>query len=149
MGQTSPCAMKKKKHFVCIVYFYSGLGERSIWFYLGLMLNSISYNFFEVLSLRQCTFNFRQNKNIFNWFTKFLSNVIYFLIRTFKNKMIQKSKSISINNHQHNDKKENVDNQLNFNCLTSNVKGLQSSRSCFKMFQYFKNKIGHRGILFL
>ena len=63
--------------------------------------------------------------------------------------MIQKSKSISINNHQHNDKKENVDNQLNFNCLTSNVKGLQSSRSCFKMFQYFKNKIGHRGILFL
>ena len=43
--------------------------------------------------------------------------------------MIQKSKSISINNHQHNGKKENVNNQLNFNCLTSNVKGLQSSKS--------------------
>ena len=35
--------------------------------------------------------------------TKILSNLIFSLIRTFKNKMNQKSKSISISNHQHND----------------------------------------------
>ena len=46
-------------------------------------------------------------------------------------------------------KKENVINQLNFNFLTNNVKGLQSSKKRVKIFEYFKNNIGHRGILFL
>ena len=46
-------------------------------------------------------------------------------------------------------RKENVNNQLNFDFLTNNVKGLQSSKKHVKMFQYFKNKTGHRGILFL
>ena len=46
-------------------------------------------------------------------------------------------------------KKENVSNQLNFNFLTDIVKGLQSSKKRVKKFKYFKNKIGHRGILFL
>ena len=46
-------------------------------------------------------------------------------------------------------KKENVNNQLSFNFLTNNVKGLKSSIKLVKMFEYFKNKIGHRGILFL
>ena len=49
-----------------IVYFYLDLGNESIWFYLGLTLNLISYNFFEVLSPRRCTFYFRENKNRFN-----------------------------------------------------------------------------------
>ena len=64
--------------------------------------------------------------------------------------MIQKSKSISINNHQHNDKKkENVNNQLKFNFLTNRVKGLQSSEKRVKIIEYFNNKIGHRGTLLL
>ena len=46
-------------------------------------------------------------------------------------------------------KKENVNNQLNVNLLTNNVKGLQSSKKRVKMFEYFKNKIVHRDILFL
>ena len=46
-------------------------------------------------------------------------------------------------------RKENVNNQLNFDFLTNNVKGLWSSKKHVKMFQYFKNKTGHRGILFL
>ena len=46
-------------------------------------------------------------------------------------------------------KKENVNNQLNFNFLTNNVKGLQSSKKCVKIFKYFKDKICHRGILIL
>ena len=46
-------------------------------------------------------------------------------------------------------KKENVNNQLNFNFLTNNVEGLQSSKKRIKMFEYFKSKTGHRGILFL
>ena len=46
-------------------------------------------------------------------------------------------------------KKENVNNQLNVNFLTNNVKGLQSSKKRVKMFEYFKNKIVHRDILFL
>ena len=45
-------------------------------------------------------------------------------------------------------KKENVTNQLNFNFLTENVEGLLSSKKRVKMFEHFKNKIGHRGILF-
>ena len=46
-------------------------------------------------------------------------------------------------------RKENVNNQLNFDFLTNNIKGLRSSKKHVKMFQYFKNKTGHRGILFL
>ena len=46
-------------------------------------------------------------------------------------------------------KKENVNNQLDFNFLTKNVKGWQSSKRRVKLFEYFKNTIGHRGILFL
>ena len=46
-------------------------------------------------------------------------------------------------------KKENINNQLSFNFLANNVKGLKSSIKRVKMFEYFKNKIGHWGILFL
>ena len=46
-------------------------------------------------------------------------------------------------------KKENVNNQLDVNFLTKNVKGWQSSKRRVKLFEYFKNTIGHRGILFL
>ena len=48
-----------------------------------------------------------------------------------------------------NNKMENVNNQLNFNFLTNNVKGLQSLKSVSKCLNIFKNKIVHRGILFL
>ena len=34
-------------------------------------------------------------------------------------------------------KKENVNNQLNFNFLTNNIKGLQSSKKRVKMSEYF------------
>ena len=44
-------------------------------------------------------------------------------------------------------KKENFNNKLNLSFL--NVKGLQSSKNHVKMIEYFKNKICHRGILFL
>ena len=44
-------------------------------------------------------------------------------------------------------KMENVNNQLNFNFLTNNIKGLSSSKRRVKMFEYFKNKLV-RGILF-
>ena len=40
-------------------------------------------------------------------------------------------------------------NQLNFNFITNNVKGLQSSKKRIKLFEHFKGKLGPRGILFL
>ena len=46
-------------------------------------------------------------------------------------------------------KNKNVNNQLNFNFITNNVKGLQSSVKRVKMLEPFKNKIGHRSILFV
>ena len=46
-------------------------------------------------------------------------------------------------------KKKNVKNKLNFNFLTNNVKGLQSSKKRAKMFEFSKNKIGNKGILYL
>ena len=46
-------------------------------------------------------------------------------------------------------KKKNVNNQLNFNFITNNVKGLQSSVKLVKMLESFKNKICHRSILFV
>ena len=44
---------------------------------------------------------------------------------------------------------ENLKNQLNFNFLTNNVKGLQSTKKRLKLFNFLKNKIGPKGILFL
>ena len=44
---------------------------------------------------------------------------------------------------------ENLKNQLNFNFLSNNVKGLQSSKKRLKLFNFSKNKIGPKGILFL
>ena len=44
---------------------------------------------------------------------------------------------------------ENLKNQLNFNFLTNNVKGLQSTKKRLKWFGFLKNKIGPTGILFL
>ena len=44
---------------------------------------------------------------------------------------------------------ENLKNQLNFNFLTNNVKGLQSTKKRSKLFNFLKNKIGPKGILFL
>ena len=86
------------------VFFHLGLGKGFIWFYLGLTLDCFSYNFLKFLPQRYCTFNFSENKNIFNRYIKFLSSLIFSLIRTFKIKITQKSKFISINNYQHNDK---------------------------------------------
>ena len=44
---------------------------------------------------------------------------------------------------------ENLRNQLNFNFLTSNVKGLQSIKKRLKLFNFLKNKIGPKAFLFL
>ena len=44
---------------------------------------------------------------------------------------------------------ENLKNQLNFNFLSNNVKGLQSSKKRLKLFNFLKNKIGPKGILLL
>ena len=41
---------------------------------------------------------------------------------------------------------ENLKNQLNFNFLTNNVKGLQSTKKRSKLFNFLKNKIGPKGI---
>ena len=45
--------------------------------------------------------------------------------------------------------KEQLLSTSNFNFLSSNVKGLQSSKKRLKFFQFFKNKISPKGILFL
>ena len=70
----------KRKSILFALYFYLGLGNGSLWFHLGLTLNLISYNFLEVLSPRRSTFNFCQNKNIFNRYTEFLSNHTIYLM---------------------------------------------------------------------
>ena len=44
---------------------------------------------------------------------------------------------------------ENSTNQLNSNFLSNNVKGLQSTKKRLKLFNFLKNKIGSKGILFL
>ena len=46
-------------------------------------------------------------------------------------------------------KKEQLSNTSDFNFLSNNFKGLQSSKKQLKLFQYFKNKISLKGILFL
>ena len=43
---------------------------------------------------------------------------------------------------------ENLKNQLNFNFLTSNVQGLQSTKKRLRLFNFLKNKIGPE-VLFL
>ena len=43
---------------------------------------------------------------------------------------------------------ESLKNQLNFNFLTNNVKELQSTKKRLKLFNFLKNKIGPKGILF-
>ena len=44
---------------------------------------------------------------------------------------------------------EDLRNQLNFNFLSNNRKGLQSTKKRLKLFNFLKNKIGPTGILFL
>ena len=39
-------------------------------------------------------------------------------------------------------KKDKVTNQLNFNFLTNNVRGMLSTKKLVKMFEYLKSKIG-------
>ena len=39
--------------------------------------------------------------------------------------------------------------EINFNFLCNNFKGLQTSKKCLKLCNYFKNKIYPNGILFL
>ena len=46
-------------------------------------------------------------------------------------------------------KTEQLSNTSDFNFLSNNVKGLQSSKKRLKLFQYFKNKISPKIILFL
>ena len=45
-------------------------------------------------------------------------------------------------------KKEDVLSTSNFNFLSNNVKGLQLSKQWLKLFQFFKNKISSKGIVF-
>ena len=127
--------------------FYSGRGKEFTWYYLGLTVSSISLKFFEISSQGLYTFNFHQNKNIFTKQIIFLSNLLFSLIKVLQYKMILKTYSISINNERHN--KRTVYIQLNFNFLTNNVKGLRSSKKRFKIFEYFRNKVAPKGILFL
>ena len=61
--------------------------------------------------------------------------------------MIPTAHSILINNHRHN--KSTFSSQLNLNFLTNNVKGLLSSKRYVKIFEYFRNKVAPKGILFL
>ena len=61
--------------------------------------------------------------------------------------MIQKAKSIyqlTIINII----KKQFNSQLNLNFLTNNVKGLQTSKKCVKIFEYFRNQVAPKGILF-
>ena len=44
---------------------------------------------------------------------------------------------------------ENLKNQSNFNFLSNNLKGLQSSKKRLKLLNFLKYKIGPKGILFL
>ena len=44
---------------------------------------------------------------------------------------------------------ENLKNQLNFNFLSHNVKGLQSTKKRLKLFNFLKNKVSPKAILFL
>ena len=44
---------------------------------------------------------------------------------------------------------ENLKNQLNFSFLSNNVKGLQSTKKRLKLFNFLKNNIGPKDILFL
>ena len=44
---------------------------------------------------------------------------------------------------------ENLNNQSNLNFLSNNVKGLQSIKKRLKLFNFLKNKIGPKVILFL
>ena len=46
-------------------------------------------------------------------------------------------------------KKKQLSNTSDFNFLSNNVKGLQSSKKRLKLFQFFENKISPKGILFL
>ena len=45
-------------------------------------------------------------------------------------------------------KKEEVLSTSNFNFLSNNVKGLQLSIQRLKLFQFFKNEISSKGIVF-
>ena len=45
--------------------------------------------------------------------------------------------------------KKQFNSPLNFNFLTNNVKGLQSSKKCVTIFEYFRSKVAPKGILFL
>ena len=40
-------------------------------------------------------------------------------------------------------------NAINFNFITNNVKGLQLSKKCLKLFEYFRDKLSSNGIIFL
>ena len=76
---------------------------------------------------------------------KIFIKLSFSILRTFKNKMVQKSQSTVINIMAN--KKKNFNNKLNLSFL--NVKGLQTYKKHVKMIEYFKNKICHTGILFL
>ena len=102
MEWTSRWVMGEKGTFYVYCGFYSGWDKGFIWYFLGLTLILISFNFFEISSQRWCTFNFHQSKNIFNRQMLFLSKLLFFLIKTLQYKMIQKANSLSISNHRHN-----------------------------------------------
>ena len=94
-----------------------------------------------------CNFNFHQNKNIFTKQIIFLSNLLFSLIKVLHYKIILKtySRSLIIIDII----KEQFNSQLNLNFFTNNVKGLQSSKKRVKIFEYFRNKVAPKDILFL
>ena len=139
--------MGRKDFYMCITFFYSERGKEFIWYYLQLTVSLISFKLFEISSQRLCTFNFHQNKNVFPEQIIFLSKLLFSLIKVLRYKMILKTYSISIIIIDM--IKEQFNSKLNFNFLTNNVKGLQSSKKRVKIFEYFRNKVASRGILFL
>ena len=73
------------------------IGRLAIWYYLGLTLSLKSFKFFEISSKRQATFNFHQNKSIFNQQILFSPNLLFSLYKkVLQYKMTQKTNSILI-----------------------------------------------------
>ena len=85
------------------MFFHSGWCKKFIWYYLdclGLTLNLISFKIFEISSQRQYIFNSHQDKR--NIQSTIFISISFLLIKVLQNKMIQKTNSVSINNHRHN-----------------------------------------------
>ena len=91
------------------MFFHSGWCKEFIWYYLdclGLTLNLISFKIFEISSQRQYIFNSHQDKR--NIQSTIFISISFLLIKVLQNKMIQKTNSVSINNHRHNGRQKST-----------------------------------------